>query len=333
MSSELDFRGDWKAAAESVGVVRALLDRPPGLTLAAHRLTLARRFREAQAAYDELLRIEPTNRTALLNVINLLLVQGLQGNAATYRRRLVEVEVDQLGLESRPRAEALAFRLATARLGPVPQRVPADYLARMFDRYAKHYDAHLVGTLGYRGPEVTAAALERFYGVPTRTLDILDLGCGTGLAAPMLRPYAQRLVGVDLSPAMLGKARESGLYDMLDVADMLCSPCGNAGAYDLILVLEVLNYYGDLSSPMRAMRSAIKPGGRLILTVEAGQRGTFALSSAGRFMHTTEYVRETAIAVGLVEESTEAIVLRREHGRDVAGLLFVLSRDGEEPVA
>ena len=44
---------------------------------------------------------------------------------------------------------------------------------------------------------------------------ILDAGCGTGLAGKKLREKASRLVGVDISPKMLIKAEEKGIYDEL----------------------------------------------------------------------------------------------------------------------
>lgn len=46
-------------------------------------------------------------------------------------------------------------------------------------------------------------------------LDILDAGCGTGLCADVLRPYAKSLVGVDLSPQMLALAAKQQIYDQL----------------------------------------------------------------------------------------------------------------------
>ena len=39
----------------------------------------------------------------------------------------------------------------------------------------------------------------------SRSLDVLDAGCGTGLCGPLVAPYARRLVGVDLSEAMLAR--------------------------------------------------------------------------------------------------------------------------------
>ena len=44
---------------------------------------------------------------------------------------------------------------------------------------------------------------------------ILDLGCGTGLAAPYLSTFGGHLVGVDISPRMLEKARERKVYNRL----------------------------------------------------------------------------------------------------------------------
>ena len=51
--------------------------------------------------------------------------------------------------------------------------------------------------------------------ITLEALEVLDAGCGTGLAAPLLGPYARRLVGVDLSGAMLEQARALPQYDEL----------------------------------------------------------------------------------------------------------------------
>ena len=44
---------------------------------------------------------------------------------------------------------------------------------------------------------------------------MLDLGCGTGLGGAAFRAVADRLVGVDLSPAMIAQAAAKDLYDRL----------------------------------------------------------------------------------------------------------------------
>lgn len=47
------------------------------------------------------------------------------------------------------------------------------------------------------------------------SLDILDLGCGTGLVGSWFRDYARKLVGVDISPTMLDMATKKGCYHEL----------------------------------------------------------------------------------------------------------------------
>ena len=96
-------------------------------------------------------------------------------------------------------------RLQLARLG-AGAGTPAmtePYLRRLFDQYAGRYDAALTEHLHYRGPallrDALTSALERL-GRPMRFESLLDLGCGTGLAGKVFRPFAARLVGVDSRP-------------------------------------------------------------------------------------------------------------------------------------
>ena len=72
----------------------------------------------------------------------------------------------------------------------------------LFDRYADTFEQSLSG-LGYQGPVLIAKLLQASGFAPRKQLNILDAGCGTGLCAPALLPYAARLTGVDLSPAMV----------------------------------------------------------------------------------------------------------------------------------
>ena len=96
------------------------------------------------------------------------------------------------------------------------------YVRRLFDQYAGRYDTALTEHLAYRGPailrEAVEAVIEPRPGV--HFASVLDLGCGTGLGGAAFRPFVDRLVGVDLSPAMIAKARGKGLYDRLDRADI-----------------------------------------------------------------------------------------------------------------
>src|SRR6185503_17156267 len=100
--------------------------------------------------------------------------------------------------------ERIGFVLASIDMETVPAMAPAGYVKDLFDSYADRFDDELVEWLHYRTPELLEQLVLR--NPPPAPLDILDLGCGTGLCGPLLRPIARRLTGVDLSPNMLAKA-------------------------------------------------------------------------------------------------------------------------------
>ena len=101
------------------------------------------------------------------------------------------------------RVEYLLGRLT----GRGPEIAPAIEVARLFDQSANGYDELLVEGLQYRAPEALTEALARVASPAPHRWSVMDLGCGTGLCAPLVRPWAERLVGVDLSPRMVEIAR------------------------------------------------------------------------------------------------------------------------------
>ena len=119
--------------------------------------------------------------------------------------------------------------LRLARLGVAQsQAMSTAYVRTLFDQYAPRFDAALVDGLAYRAPALLRAAVGRVGngGGGGRTSagrfrQVLDLGCGTGLAGAAMRPLARRLVGVDLSPGMIAAAERKGLYDRLVTGDIV----------------------------------------------------------------------------------------------------------------
>src|SRR5207302_1633468 len=102
-----------------------------------------------------------------------------------------------------------------------------------------------------------------------RDLDVLDLGCGTGLAGELFRPLSRRLDGVDLSPRMLAQAATRGVYDRLAAGDLLTHLGGTGDRYHLVLAADVFVYLGDLAPVFAAARLVLRAGGWLAFTVEA----------------------------------------------------------------
>ena len=103
-------------------------------------------------------------------------------------------------------AQGALARLALIGRADAPRALPEAYVARLFDDYAARFDTHLIKNLGYRGPALIADALSA--SAPGRRFACaLDLGCGTGLTGEALRGSVDRLAGVDLSAAMIARAR------------------------------------------------------------------------------------------------------------------------------
>nr|WP_247893936.1 tetratricopeptide repeat protein [Azospirillum endophyticum] len=208
----------------------------------------------------------------------------------------------------------------------------AAYVRALFDRYADRFDQDLVGKLGYAAPDLLRAAVDRLM-PDAADLRILDLGCGTGLAGVSFKPLASYLAGVDLSPRMVEKARQRGLYDDLTVGDVVAAMERTPGEWDLLVAADVLVYIGDLAPVFAAAGGALPPGGRFAATVErlpddpaSQSMKDFALGANRRYAHAEAHVRKTAEAAGFTIRLMEPCTPRREKGVPVPGLLFVAER-------
>lgn len=201
-----------------------------------------------------------------------------------------------------------------------------EYTREMFDGFAKTFEATLAG-LGYSTPQLIAEELGLGKGEDKPVLDVLDAGCGTGLLGIHLRPVARTLVGVDLSPKMLQRAKEKHLYDALHEGDITELLKQNLSAYDLITFADVLVYFGDLQDVIDCSARSLRPNGRLALSLESIDNetpdDTYALYPSGRYKHAIVYVRRLAEAAGLAIEKITACTLRIEGNKPVMGCIVI----------
>jgi predicted TPR repeat methyltransferase len=160
---------------------------------------------------------------------------------------------------------------------------------------------------------------------PSKRLDVLDAGCGTGLCGPLVAPYARRLVGVDLSEGMLVHAKEKNIYHALMKAELTDYLHDNSEAFDLIVSADTLVYFGDLRSVLGAAARALRPNGLFVFTLEHMVGGEadvdYHLELHGRYSHARAYVERLLAAVRLLPEIARA-ELRMESGAPVAGLVI-----------
>ena len=274
-------------------------------------------FAAALAAYDRALALKPHHALAHYHRGNTLRSLGrMQEAAAAYRTALAHGDDPQ----------TIAFALASVGAGATPATLPGDYVRTLFDQYANHFDQHLTEVLGYRTPAALDALIRRTGPADAAPLDIVDLGCGTGLCAPYLRPYARRLDGVDLSQHMLDKAADRALYDDLACADLVGYLHGRDGAWDLAVAADVFVYIGDLAPVFSAVHRALRPGGRFCFSVEASQGADYVLRPSNRYAHTLTYLQQLAAATGFTVLATEDLAVREENGAPLAAHAVLLSK-------
>jgi predicted TPR repeat methyltransferase len=165
-------------------------------------------------------------------------------------------------------------------------------------------------------------------------LDVLDAGCGTGLVGQNLKPIAAKLVGVDISHAMLAKAQAKGVYAELYHDDLLSYMNVHPGAYDVVASAATLIHFGDLAPAFKAAAKSLRPGGVFVMTLFPSDKDaapyivhpTPGLAEGGCFAHHRDYVKATAQGAGLNVVSIKDAVHEHHDGKPVPGIVVSLRR-------
>jgi predicted TPR repeat methyltransferase len=206
----------------------------------------------------------------------------------------------------------------------VPERADDRYIVKTFDGFADSFDEQLA-VLGYSAPQLVAASLIVHPLYLTGRAEVLDAGCGTGWCGPLLRATAGRLVGVDLSSRMLDLARQRGVYDELHEAELTAFLISRPATFDIIVLADVLCYFGRLEPAIRAAHDSLLPGGLLCFSVEALAEAAagelFQLRQHGRYSHTGPYLEHLMSGAGFEPPGIDTVVLRQELGQPVKGYL------------
>jgi predicted TPR repeat methyltransferase len=300
---------------------RKALELSPGFANAWVNLSLTLRARgsleEALAALGQALQLNPCHRNATINYGQLLYRLDRLPQALEFYRGWLERSPDE------PIAQHMLAALGGA---DSPSRASDAYVRSTFDDFADSFDQSLQ-LLQYRAPQLLQEAVTAPGVLPrTAELAVLDLGCGTGLCGPLLRPMARHLVGVDLSPKMLSQAAARGVYDQLNCAELTqwLSTCDRA--FDLAVAADVFCYFGDLDQVFTHVRTVLAPGGRFACSLEAAPDGApFVLRPHGRYQHQLAYIESSLDRSGLQSVQISRAVLRHERGEPVAGYVVVSS--------
>jgi predicted TPR repeat methyltransferase len=217
------------------------------------------------------------------------------------------------------------------RLGAQPvASMPPAYVQSLFDQYAPRFEAALIDDLGYRGPSLLFKAVLSVRAAvrkPAFFKLAVDLGCGTGLAATAFAKNVDRFIGVDLSPRMVERARLTGLYAELEVADMTQGLRNKPDASaELILAADAMVYVSDLAPVLREVTRVLVPGGMLAFTVETHDGEGVLIGEGLRYAHGEPYVREQVAAAGLKLLQCEYLSARNEDNVPAPGLVVVATK-------
>jgi predicted TPR repeat methyltransferase len=303
----------------AVAVARKALElRPdyaPTELVVARCLSQLHRIDEAIPHFDRILQRYPHHIPTRLIYSDALHVAG---------RREQAIAQCQLVQNLAPGWDEIELRLAILTGRATLMTLPESFVIGLFDEYADAFDEHLVGALQYQAPQLMYAAVSPLVG--GRKLDIMDLGCGTGLCGVLFKPLAASLSGVDLSPKMIERAQERGLYDHLAVADITAALSKYQAAFDLLLAADVFIYVGALEGVFTAAAAALRPNSLFAFTVETADGDGFVLQSSYRYAHSLSYLRKLAATHGFSEEIVRPAVLRKEGQGQINGHIIVLRK-------
>jgi predicted TPR repeat methyltransferase len=268
---------------------------------------------QALQDYDRAIALEPDNAKSHSDRGETLLMLKRPEEAALAFRQALALGGDPAELN---------YTLASLGTDAPPVTAPARYVVNLFDWYAEHFDDHLQGRLKYQTPALICQQIFNLH--PASGLDVLDLGCGTGLCGPLLKPLARTLTGVDLSPNMLEMAGKRGMYDQLVCSDLTTFLAPQSACFDLVVATDVFIYVGALEAVFAATRGALRSGSLFAFSFETSDDQDLVLRATRRYAHSVAYIRRLAADHGFEILSLEPSVIREEGGQDQNGFLAVL---------
>ncbi|HWB46861.1 MAG TPA: class I SAM-dependent methyltransferase [Hyphomicrobiaceae bacterium] len=153
-------------------------------------------------------------------------------------------------------------------------RMNEDAIKSAYRRWAPVYD-HTFGLVAAEGRKHAVEIINQGRG------RVLEVGVGTGLSLPAYGRHLE-IVGIDLSPEMLEKARErvaeeglshvTGLYEM-DASDLKFPDA----SFDTVVAMYVMTVVPDPEKVMQELSRVCRPGGEVIIvnhfSADEGMRG------------------------------------------------------------
>ena len=317
--------------AEAISVYKKSIEldsyNPPAFYNLGNTLINLGSVIKAEASYQQAIALKPDYAEAHNNLAYAFLELGKLKEAEISYRNAIAIN---------PAYEENCTHLLAAINGLNPLRATDAYVSSLFDSYAKKFDSSLVDNLNYITPTSIASLLRSLIPSANPRSDILDLGCGTGLAGEALVDLAKTLVGIDLSKEMLKLAKAKNIYDRL-IQDEIHHALGleNASSFDVVVSCDVFIYIGDLREIFDGVFNVLRVGGFFAFSTEALFSTDFEnielspgykLTASARYSHSAKYLSRlidpNRFALHIFKEEQ----IRIEKGQPVMGYLVVIQK-------
>lgn len=210
-----------------------------------------------------------------------------------------------------------------------PERIPVEIAQQIYsgEGVGKKFDYSLKYKMDYRAPAVLNQAVRDAINVPEQGIDILELGCGSGLCGSEFKDIAKKLVGTDLSAGMLVAAKEKNAYTELydaDLMDVLSKP---SPTFDLIIAMDVLCFFGDLHEIFEKCYLKLNDNGIFAFSVvRPDNDDEWGLNNYEHFAHSLNHLMNVSKKTSFEKIFSKEMVLRREMNEDRYGYLCLFKK-------
>jgi predicted TPR repeat methyltransferase len=304
--------GDTEAAEAMLRAAQRAIPESLPIWLAMGKFLARDRRAEALDWFEKALATEPENVEALLVSASLNYDLGHVERARSLIERAHALNGDD---------ERVAFEFTRINERGVTQ-LPLSRVQGLFDEYAERFDTHLVGTLKYSTPQFVAKKIRERY--PDLRLNLLDLGCGTGLLGVYLGRIEGYFVGVDLSQKMVQQAARHDIYSRFHIVEMIEALTATAEQeYEVITACDVVVYLADLTAFVTESHRVLRAGGALIFSCESAGQGepNSVLRSSMRYAHQAGWAESLCRNAGFGDVVIESVVTRYENDQPVNGFV------------
>jgi predicted TPR repeat methyltransferase len=268
----------------------------------------------AIACFRKALEIAPNHAGAFYDMGNALRHQGKLAEAAACFKQAVKLDPENFS----------AKHLLAAVTGQTTEAAPPQYVENLFDQYSTRFERHVVDTLSYKIPGLLRRTFHTIVKNDLRFKNVIDLGCGTGLAGMEFRVIADRLSGIDISPKMIEEAKKKGVYDALVVADIIEFLNDTDETYDLFIATDVFIYCGNLERIFQSVQVTAFSGAYFLFSTESCTGEDYVLRPTGRYAHSQAYIQLLADEYGFVTAVCQSAGVRKEKGKWIMGDIFAL---------